>query len=171
MKDDILKLRESGKTYDEISKILDCSKSTISYHCSSEVRKASQIARLKNKRKSIVEIKRQFGSKCAICGYNKCLTSLVFHHENPDEKENTISRLLCAKGKKAALEESKKCILICSNCHGEIEEKKRGTYHEILEENSNHRAVKKEDTMRMKNDDLLIPMDYKYTNIKNNSKK
>jgi|TARA_R110000824_G_scaffold156963_2_gene330350 predicted transcriptional regulator len=33
MKDDILKLRKSGLTYDEIVKKLGCSKSTISYHC------------------------------------------------------------------------------------------------------------------------------------------
>lgn len=29
----ILKLRNEGKTYEEISKLLKCSKSTISYHC------------------------------------------------------------------------------------------------------------------------------------------
>lgn len=33
MKDQILKLREEGKTYNEIQKILGCSKGTISYHC------------------------------------------------------------------------------------------------------------------------------------------
>jgi CRISPR/Cas system Type II protein with McrA/HNH and RuvC-like nuclease domain len=33
MKKKILQLRDEGKTYDEIKKILGCSKSTISYHC------------------------------------------------------------------------------------------------------------------------------------------
>lgn len=33
MKEDILKLRKEGKTYDEIKKLLKCSKGTISYHC------------------------------------------------------------------------------------------------------------------------------------------
>lgn len=33
MKHKILKLREDGKTYNEIKKILGCSKGTISYHC------------------------------------------------------------------------------------------------------------------------------------------
>ena len=32
-KDKILKLRSEGKTYREISSILGCSKSVISYHC------------------------------------------------------------------------------------------------------------------------------------------
>lgn len=38
MKDEILKLRDEGKTYDEITKILGCSKSTISYHCNNSNR-------------------------------------------------------------------------------------------------------------------------------------
>lgn len=33
MKEEILKLREEGKTYNQIKEILGCSKSTISYHC------------------------------------------------------------------------------------------------------------------------------------------
>lgn len=33
IKDEILKLREEGISYNKISKILNCSKSTISYHC------------------------------------------------------------------------------------------------------------------------------------------
>lgn len=34
MKEKIIKLRNEGKTYNEIKEILKCSKSTISYHCS-----------------------------------------------------------------------------------------------------------------------------------------
>jgi len=33
MKEQILKLREEGKSYRQIQKILNCSKATISYHC------------------------------------------------------------------------------------------------------------------------------------------
>lgn len=33
MKEEIIKLRSEGKTYNEIKKILGCSKSNISYHC------------------------------------------------------------------------------------------------------------------------------------------
>ena len=33
MKEQILKLREEGKTYNEIKDILGCSKGTISYYC------------------------------------------------------------------------------------------------------------------------------------------
>ena len=33
MKEKILKLRKEGKSYNEIQKLLGCSKGTISYHC------------------------------------------------------------------------------------------------------------------------------------------
>ena len=33
IKNDIIKLRKEGKNYNDISKILNCSKGTISYHC------------------------------------------------------------------------------------------------------------------------------------------
>ena len=33
MKEEILKLRKEGKTYNEIVEILGCAKSTVNYHC------------------------------------------------------------------------------------------------------------------------------------------
>lgn len=59
------------------------------------------------------------GGKCSICGYNKCVDALEFHHKNPNEKEfklgsgNTMSW-------KEYKNEAMKCILVCSNCHKEI---------------------------------------------------
>jgi len=35
----------------------------------------------------IDKLKRHFGGKCALCGYDRCLDALDFHHEDPDEKE------------------------------------------------------------------------------------
>ena len=49
MKEKILKLREEGKSYSEIRKILNCSKSTISYYCG-EGQKEKAYQRVKNKR-------------------------------------------------------------------------------------------------------------------------
>ena len=58
------------------------------------------------------------GKSCSICGYNKCIQALEFHHLDPSKKDFTISndhfKLL------DAIAESKKCILICSNCHKEL---------------------------------------------------
>lgn len=133
MKKKILFLRSFGKSYDEIVKLIGCSKSTVAYHCSKKVRQTSHNARLRNRKKALIELKTSFGGKCLLCGYNKCLTSLSFHHTNETPKVDGISNILFrGNGKKAAFEEAKKCILICANCHGEIEEKKRGTYNHII---------------------------------------
>lgn len=69
--------------------------------------------RLKEK---LVEYK---GGKCEICGYNKCINALEFHHLDPSEKDFGISN-----GNAIAFEKAKKevdkCILVCANCHREI---------------------------------------------------
>lgn len=59
------------------------------------------------------------GGKCAICGYNRCIGALQFHHINPDEKEYGLSSGNCHSWEND-IKESKKCILVCSNCHQEI---------------------------------------------------
>lgn len=73
----------------------------------------------KNKKRKLVDL---FGGKCKICGYNKCLRNLHFHHIHANEKEFGLSSV----GNNISLEkvqkEAKKCILVCSNCHGEIHE-------------------------------------------------
>lgn len=60
------------------------------------------------------------GEKCSICGYNKCLRALEFHHPNPKEKEFQITQNV--KDFEKLKEEAEKCILVCSNCHAEIHE-------------------------------------------------
>lgn len=59
-----------------------------------------------------------FGGKCERCGYDKCIGSLHFHHTDPSNKSFDISG---NHGRKISslIEECKKCILICANCHGE----------------------------------------------------
>ena len=60
------------------------------------------------------------GGKCEICGYNKCIQALEFHHLNPEEKDFGIG----AKGYTRSIEKNKeevdKCIMVCANCHREI---------------------------------------------------
>ncbi len=58
------------------------------------------------------------GGKCEICGYDRCVRALQFHHKNPETKDFSIS------GKSHSFVKLKsevdKCILVCSNCHSEI---------------------------------------------------
>lgn len=59
------------------------------------------------------------GEKCCICGYNKCKAALDLHHINPDEKEFSLSNQ-CSISWEKTVNELKKCVLVCANCHREI---------------------------------------------------
>ena len=59
------------------------------------------------------------GGCCAVCGYDRCIINLVFHHLDPDQKSFGVSS--CTKALASLREEVKKCILVCANCHGELE--------------------------------------------------
>jgi len=120
MKEEILKLRSLGKTYNEIVKILGCSKASVSYHSSSTVRENFKLYRRKNRKKQRDDIKISFGGKCVMCGYDKCLSALDFHHPDPSKKDDNVGRLLSEKGKLVAYKEAKKCKLVCRNCHAEL---------------------------------------------------
>lgn len=58
---------------------------------------------------------------CAICGYDKCVTALDFHHVNPQDKAFPVTASLGFwKKNEVITEEINKCILLCSNCHREL---------------------------------------------------
>ncbi len=62
---------------------------------------------------------KKLGEKCIICGYDKCLSSLTFHHLDAAEKEYSLSSGKLFNKNKID-KELEKCILACRNCHGEI---------------------------------------------------
>lgn len=66
---------------------------------------------------NLVEYK---GGKCEICGYNKCLDSLHFHHLDKKEKDFGISEKGTTRSWEIHKSEVDKCILVCANCHHEI---------------------------------------------------
>ena len=66
-------------------------------------------------RQKLIEYK---GGRCQICGYNRCINALEFHHLNPQEKDFTISG--GTKSFDSLKPEVDKCILVCANCHREI---------------------------------------------------
>jgi transposase/5-methylcytosine-specific restriction endonuclease McrA len=61
------------------------------------------------------------GGRCRLCGYDTYAGALQFHHLDPATKEFAISR----KGVTRALAERRleaaKCVLLCANCHAEVE--------------------------------------------------
>lgn len=58
------------------------------------------------------------GSKCLVCGYNRSIRVLQFHHIDPKSKEFGISG--STKSFEKLKPELDKCVLLCSNCHGEV---------------------------------------------------
>jgi hypothetical protein len=158
LRENILKLKNDGLSQREISIQLNCSKSTVQYHCkdktifkrvicvecgnefetkiktkkccSTDCRRKFKNKYLKSKgycydklvdwriknKKLAIEYK---GGSCIICGYSKCMSSLDFHHLDPSKKNYSIS-----KNKNSSFEKMKpeldKCVLLCSNCHGEV---------------------------------------------------
>lgn len=173
----IIEYRNEGKSYGEISKLLNISKTAISYQCNKlgletpvngyknissdvliemidyydshtiketvekyHISKSSIIKyaknknlmlskieknkknynRVKNRRQKLKEMGVEYlGGKCVICGYNKSIWALDYHHRNPNEKDFNISsygNLAWEKIKK----ELDKCDLLCANCHREV---------------------------------------------------
>ena len=62
-----------------------------------------------------------FGDACVMCGYNKSVRALHFHHVDPTIKSYDLSRKSTINIV-GLLREARKCILVCSNCHCEIED-------------------------------------------------
>ncbi|MFA5132698.1 MAG: HNH endonuclease signature motif containing protein [Candidatus Paceibacterota bacterium] len=59
------------------------------------------------------------GGKCEICGYNKCIGALVFHHKDPLNKKFSWHHMR-KRSLETMKEELDKCQLLCANCHSEI---------------------------------------------------
>ena len=60
------------------------------------------------------------GGCCTRCGYKQNAAALDFDHITPVDKKRNMSYLLAINlpwGWDAAVEESKNCQLVCSNCH------------------------------------------------------
>lgn len=95
------------------------------------------------KYKYIVEA---YGGKCSICGYDKNLSALVFHHLR-DKKFVIDSRTFDRCPQKLLDEELSKCVLVCQNCHHEIHHPELGKEYiekiknEILQESTNESCI------------------------------
>ena len=61
------------------------------------------------------------GGCCQICGYDRYSGALHFHHVDPTQKEFGIARHGVTRAIAKARAEVAKCVLLCSNCHAEVE--------------------------------------------------
>jgi hypothetical protein len=60
------------------------------------------------------------GGCCEICGYDRCIDALEFHHSNFSGKEFSISAKGYTRSWAKIKEELDKCSLLCANCHREV---------------------------------------------------
>lgn len=81
-------------------------------------RRSATHKRRKDMKETLV---REHGGKCQICGYDKYIGALDFHHLDPEEKEFALSHKGSTRSLKRMREEASKCLLVCANCHREIE--------------------------------------------------
>lgn len=61
------------------------------------------------------------GGRCVLCGYDRCAAALQFHHRDPTTKRFAISGRGLARAIATLREEAAKCVLLCANCHVEVE--------------------------------------------------
>jgi hypothetical protein len=119
MKENILKLRSMGYTYNQIQKELGCSKGTISYHLG-EGQKEKTKQRSQKRREEIRNIIRTFKQEkpCMDCKIVYPYYVLDFDHIGNDKIEG-ISKMANWFPLDEIIAEIKKCQVVCANCHRE----------------------------------------------------
>ena len=127
---EVIHLRDEEKLkWKEIEQIIGVSLETLrkSYKRHKEGKTVSEINPNNYKNQKLRGLKRKYeiilekGGKCEMCGYNKNIAALEFHHINPEEKEFQIDiRHFSNTSLDKLKEEINKCVLLCANCHREI---------------------------------------------------
>jgi hypothetical protein len=64
---------------------------------------------------------REAGGRCAVCGYDRHAGALRFHHLDPGGQRMNVSAGGIAMSLERLREEARRCVLLCSNCHAEVE--------------------------------------------------
>lgn len=77
----------------------------------------SELAVLKAQKRKLKAVEYK-GGKCEMCGYDKNISALEFHHLDPNQKDFAISGNKC--GWNDLQKELDKCIMVCANCHREL---------------------------------------------------
>jgi hypothetical protein len=61
------------------------------------------------------------GGACSLCGFDGYAGALHFHHVDPAQKRFGLGGRGLARSIEALREEAEKCVLLCSNCHAQVE--------------------------------------------------
>jgi hypothetical protein len=56
-----------------------------------------------------------------LCGYDRSIAALHFHHIDPEQKSFGLALRGVARSLERCRAEARKCVLLCANCHAEVE--------------------------------------------------
>jgi transposase len=120
-------LVEQGKTIAEIAEAVDRSHATVRHWlCEYGLRtqRAQNGSEVISRRRRVVEelLVREAGGACRVCGYDRCARALRFHRRDPAHERLDLSRRGAPRSLEQVRAEARKCILLCGNCHAELEE-------------------------------------------------
>lgn len=82
--------------------------------------RAESVVRHRQKVKAVLV--QEAGGQCVICGYSRHIPALEFHHLDPDLKRLGLSSQGVTYSLARLRAEAKKCVLLCANCHREVED-------------------------------------------------
>jgi len=82
--------------------------------------RAEGVVRHRRKLKAILV--HEAGGRCVVCGYDRHPRALEFHHLQPNDKRLALSANGVTLSLEALRAEARKCVLLCSNCHAEVED-------------------------------------------------
>ena len=77
------------------------------------------VARRRRKIKEILVS--EAGGACRLCGYDRYAGALQFHHLDPENKTFQLAGRGLTRSLSIVRQEAKKCVLLCANCHAEVE--------------------------------------------------
>lgn len=78
--------------------------------------------RVAARRRSLKELLvAEAGGRCALCGYERYLGALQFHHLDPMGKAFGLGSRGLTRSLERLRSEARKCVLLCANCHAEVE--------------------------------------------------
>jgi transposase-like protein len=78
--------------------------------------------RVSNRRRRVKQILlEEAGGRCQLCGYDRTPAALHFHHVDPEQKSFGVALRGVARSLERCRAEVRKCVLLCANCHAEVE--------------------------------------------------
>jgi transposase-like protein/DNA-directed RNA polymerase subunit RPC12/RpoP len=81
--------------------------------------RSEAVARRRRKLKEILVA--DAGGRCNLCGYDRYIGALQFHHRDGAAKDFGLADRGLTRSLEAVRAEAGKCILLCANCHSEVE--------------------------------------------------